>query len=187
MIGQMWLAAGKISSSASQSLPNLRDFLIFPTVYDGRARSRDFRAVTIPTMGTDYKSSAFRDLSFSNGAHMQPIDFRYRLSDQGRIVLGPLSSEETLEFEELSRRDREGLIDLPSELRLLELYVKYNGLGAQAPLAPLELALESACQVSETPRRRRLPPPRPSRPRNYVVPMIVMMGMSFMLIALFIS
>lgn len=134
-------------------------------------------------MGTDYKSSAFRDWSFSNGAHMQPIDFRYRLSDQGRIVLGPLSSEETLEFEELSRRDREGLIDLLSELRLLELYVKYNGSGAQAPLAPSEPAF----RVSETPRRRRSPPPRPSRPRNYVVPMIVVMGMSFMLIALFIS
>ena len=122
---------------------------------------------------------------------MQPIDFRYRLSDQGRIVLGPLSSEETVEFEELSRRDRDGLIDLPSELRLLELYLKYNGLDVQAPLAPSELALEPALepafQVSETPRRRRSPPLRPSRPRNYVVPMIVMMGMSFMLIALFIS
>jgi len=113
---------------------------------------------------------------------MQPIDFRYRLSDQGRIVLGPLSSEETLEFEELSRRDREGLMDLSSELRLLELYVKYSGSGAQAPLAPSEPAF----QVSEAPRRRR---PRPSRQRNYVyvVPMIVMMGMSFMLIALLIS
>lgn len=53
---------------------------------------------------------------------MESIDFRYRLSDQGRIVLGPLSSEETLEFEELSRRDREGLMDLTSELRLLELH-----------------------------------------------------------------
>ncbi len=114
---------------------------------------------------------------------MQPIDFRYRLSDRGRIVLGPLSSEQTLEFEELSRRDREGLIDLPSELRLLELYGKYNGSGAQAPLAPSEPAF----RVSEIPRRRRSPPPRPSRPRNYVVPMIVVMGMSFMLIALFIS
>jgi hypothetical protein len=40
--------------------------------------------------------------------------------------------------------------------------------------------------VSETPQRRR-PPPRPSRQRNYAVPMIVVMGMSFMLIALFIS
>ena len=62
---------------------------------------------------------------------MESIDFRYRLSDQGRIVLGPLSSEETLEFEELSRRDREGLIDLTSELRLLELYVKYIGSDAR--------------------------------------------------------
>jgi hypothetical protein len=114
---------------------------------------------------------------------MQPIDFRYRLSDQGRIVLGPLSSEETLEFEELSRRDREGLIDLLSELRLLELYVKYNGSDVQAPLAPSEPAFH----VSETPRRRRPRPSPSSRQRNYVVPMIVVMGMSFMLIALFIS
>src|SRR4051794_12654050 len=124
--------------------------------------------------------SLFQDCSFSNGAHaMQPIDFRYRLSDQGRIVLGPLSSEETLEFEVLSRRDREGLIDLASELRLLELYVKYNGPDAPVPLAT------SAHRLSEAPRRRksrRMPPPR-----NYVIPMAVMIGASFVLIALLIS
>jgi len=114
---------------------------------------------------------------------MESIDFRYRLSDQGRIVLGPLSSEETLEFEELSRRDREGLIDLSSELRLLELYVKYIGSDAKVSLAPSE----PESQVPETPRRRRPPPRRPSRHRNLMVPMIVVMGMSFMLIALFIS
>jgi hypothetical protein len=113
---------------------------------------------------------------------MESFDFRYRLSDQGRIVLGPLSAGETLEFEELSRRDREGLMDLSSELRLLELYVKYTGSDARVPLAPSE----PASLVSETPQRRR-PPPRPSRQRNYAVPMIVVMGMSFMLIALFIS
>jgi hypothetical protein len=113
---------------------------------------------------------------------MESFDFRYRLSDQGRIVLGPLSAGETLEFEELSRRDREGLMDLSSELRLLELYVKYTGSDARVPLAPSE----PASLASETPQRRR-PPPRPSRQRNYAVPMIVVMGMSFMLIALFIS
>jgi hypothetical protein len=119
---------------------------------------------------------------------METIDFRYRLSDQGRIVLGPLSSEETLEFEELSRRDREGLIDLTSELRLLELYVKYIGSDAKVSLAPSGPAsLVEESHVSETPRRRSPPPRRPSRRRNYVVPMIVVMGMSFMLIALFIS
>jgi hypothetical protein len=112
---------------------------------------------------------------------MESIDFRYRLSDQGRIVLGPLSSEETLEFEELSRRDREGLIDLTSELRLLELYVKYIGSDARVSLAPSE------SQVSETPRRRRPLPRRLSRQRDFIVPMIVVVGMSFMLIALFIS
>ncbi|MHC2192412.1 hypothetical protein ACVJF1_005045 [Bradyrhizobium diazoefficiens] len=64
---------------------------------------------------------------------MQPIDFRYRLSDRGRIVLGQLSTEETVEFELLTRRDREGLMDLPSELRLLELYVKYVGARALKP------------------------------------------------------
>lgn len=114
---------------------------------------------------------------------MESIDLRYRLSDQGRIVLGPLSSEETLEFEQLTRRDREGLIDLTSELRLLELYVKYIGSDARISLAPSE----PASQVSEPPRRRSPPPLRRARQRNYVVPMMVMMGMSFMLIALFIS
>ena len=119
---------------------------------------------------------------------MESIDFRYSLSDQGRIVLGPLSSEETLEFEELSRRDREGLIDLTSELRLLELYVKYIGSDAKISLAPSEsTSLVSDPQVSETPRRRRPLPRRPSRQRDFIVPMIVVVGMSFMLIALFIS
>jgi hypothetical protein len=116
---------------------------------------------------------------------MQPIDFRYRLSDQGRIVLGQLSSEETLEFEVLSRRDREGLIDLPSELRLLELYVKYNGASTEAPLAPSEPS-EPAFQARETPRWRG-PPPRPSRQHAYIVPMVIVMSMSFMLIAMLIS
>jgi hypothetical protein len=112
---------------------------------------------------------------------MQPIDFRYRLSDQGRIVLGPLSSEETLEFEELSRRDREGLMDLRSELRLLELYVKYTGSGAQAALAPSA----PASQANELQRRR--PPTRTARPRNYIVSMFVIASVSFTLIALLVS
>lgn len=78
----------------------------------------------------------FQDYTFSNRSQaVQPIDFHYRLSDQGRIVLGQLSSQETVEFELLSRRHREGLMDLPSELRLLELYVKYIGSGAEAALA----------------------------------------------------
>lgn len=114
---------------------------------------------------------------------MEAIDFRYRLSDQGRIVLGALSSEETLEFEELTRRDREGLIDLTSELRLLELYVKYIGSDAKVPLAPSE----PTSQTSGTSRPRRRQPNRPSRLRNLVVPMIVVMGMSVMLIALFVG
>ncbi|WP_027545594.1 hypothetical protein [Bradyrhizobium sp. WSM2254] len=113
---------------------------------------------------------------------MQPIDFRYRLSDQGRIVLGQLSSEETVEFELLSRRDREGLMDLPSELRLLELYVKYVGSGAEAALAPTELAWH---QIA--PRPKRPPPSRTARPRGYVVSMIVIASVSFTLIALLVS
>ena len=69
----------------------------------------------------------FQDYTFSNRSQaVQPIDFHYRLSDQGRIVLGQLSSQETVEFELLSRRHREGLMDLPSELRLLELYVNIS-------------------------------------------------------------
>jgi hypothetical protein len=58
---------------------------------------------------------------------MPPTEFRYRLSDKGRIVLGQLTSEETLEFEVLSLKERDGTTDLQSELRLLDLYVKYNG------------------------------------------------------------
>ncbi|MBR0775614.1 hypothetical protein JQ543_20335 [Bradyrhizobium diazoefficiens] len=112
---------------------------------------------------------------------MQPIDFRYRLSDQGRIVLGPLSSEETLEFEVLSRRDREGLIDLSSELRLLELYVKYNGPDAPVPLP----TSESARWLGDAPRRRK--PQRMPRPGNYVIPVAVMMSLSFVLIALLVG
>lgn len=111
---------------------------------------------------------------------MQPIDLRYRLSDQGRIVLGQLSSEETVEFELLSHRDREGLMDLPSELRLLELYVKHAGSGAEATLAPSE----TTWRVEDTPRRRR---PQTARPRNYVLSMIVIASVSFTLIALLVS
>jgi hypothetical protein len=127
--------------------------------------------------------SLFQDCSFSNGAHaMLPIDFRYRLSDQGRIVLGPLSSEETVEFELLSQRDREGLMDLPSELRLLELYVKYVGCSAEAPLAP-----SGSARDIEPPRPRRPRPPRTPRASNYIVSMIVIASVSFTLIALLVS
>ncbi|MBR0785683.1 hypothetical protein [Bradyrhizobium iriomotense] len=114
---------------------------------------------------------------------MQPIDFRYRLSDQGRIVLGRLSSEETVEFELLSRRDREGLMDLASELRLLELYVKYSGSGADAALAP---SLPDRHSV-EPPRPRRPTSSRTARPRNYIVSMLVIASVSFTLIALLVS
>jgi hypothetical protein len=123
----------------------------------------------------------FQDYSFSNGSQaVQPIDFRYRLSDRGRIVLGPLSSEETVEFELLSQREREGLMDLPSELRLLELYVKYVGSGAEVADAPAERA-------GQEPPRRRRPPSRTARPRSYIVSMIVIAGVSFTLIALLVS
>ncbi|WP_256805681.1 hypothetical protein [Bradyrhizobium sp. Bra64] len=125
----------------------------------------------------------FRDYSFSNGSQaMQPLDFHYRLSDRGRIVLGQLSSEETVEFELLSRRDREGLMDLASELRLLELYVKYIGSGAEAGGAPTE----PVRQISEPPRRQQ-PPARTAQPRNYIVSMIVIASVSFTLIALLVS
>jgi hypothetical protein len=125
--------------------------------------------------------SLFQDYSFSNGAlALQPIDFRYRLSDQGRIVLGQLSSEETVEFELLSRRDREGLMDLASELRLLELYVKYLRPGAEAALAPA-----GPVRDLEPPRSRR--PSRTARPRDYIVSMIVIASVSFTLIALLVS
>lgn len=62
---------------------------------------------------------------------MRPTEFQYRLSDEGHVVLGQLTSEETLEFEVLSRQERDGLMDLHSELRLLDLYVKCNGQAAR--------------------------------------------------------
>ncbi len=114
---------------------------------------------------------------------MQSLEFHYRLSDQGRVVLGQLSSEETVEFEVLSRRDREGLMDLRSELRLLELYVKYIGSGAQAALAPSG----PAWQVSEPSWRRRPPPARTVRPRNYIVSLIVIASVSFTLVTWLVS
>lgn len=114
---------------------------------------------------------------------MQPLDFRYHLSKQGRLVLGPLSSEETLEFELLSRRDREGLMDLSSELRLLELYVKYVGPGTRTALAPEERASHAVA----APQRRRPPSSRTARPHNYLLSMIVVAGVSFTLIALLAS
>jgi hypothetical protein len=143
---------------------------------------------------------------FKTGSQtVQPTDFRYRMSDQGRIVLGPLSSDETLEFEVLSRRDREGRLDLPSELRLLELYVKYSGSSTQVPLAPLQPADEpfeqgplepgyapfgpadfgSVDEMSE-PRPSRKPQPLSSS-HNYVVPIVVVMSVGFMLIAMLAS
>jgi hypothetical protein len=126
----------------------------------------------------------FQDCSFSDGSHtMQPIDFRYRLSDQGRIVLGRLSSEETVEFELLSRRDREGLMDLSSELRLLELYVKYVGSDTQVTLAPSE----PGWQMNVPLQRRRPPPARTAHPLNYILSMIVIASVSFTLIALLVS
>lgn len=114
---------------------------------------------------------------------MQPIDFHYRLSDQGRIVLGQLSSEETAEFESLSRREREGLMDLVSELRLLELYVKYVGSGADTDLAPSEPGWHDIMPS----RPRRPPRSRTARPRNYIVSMLVIASVSFTLIALLVS
>ncbi|MCP3385705.1 hypothetical protein NLM31_35505 [Bradyrhizobium sp. CCGUVB4N] len=179
----------EIRSTTSQCVHNLRDFPLSPGVYDdggqtGAVAHRDDCAtVTSRQRSRNIMVPHFQDQSFSNGTHMESIDFRYRLSDEGRIVLGPLSSEETREFEELTRRDREGLIDLTSELRLLELYVKYMGSDAKVSLVPSE----PASHVRETPRRRKLPPRHQARQRNLVVPMIVVMGMSFMLIALFIS
>jgi hypothetical protein len=113
---------------------------------------------------------------------MQPIDFRYRMSDQGRVVLGSLSSEETLEFEMLSRRDREGELDLPNELRLLELYVKYHGSNPQVPLAPLE-PLDD--ELIETPLPRSSSPRAPEQ--AYVVAFVAVMSVGFIVIAMLIN
>jgi hypothetical protein len=82
---------------------------------------------------------------------MPPTEFRYRLSDEGRIVLGQLTSEETLEFEVLSQRERDGSIDLQSELRLLELYVKYHG-----PVSRPRHCPQTTAPTSPTPSRDRM-------------------------------
>jgi hypothetical protein len=128
---------------------------------------------------------------------MQPIDFRYRMSDQGRVVLGSLSSEETLEFEVLSRREREGVIDLPNELRLLELYVKYHGCNTQVPLAPQRPFDESLEEPLKKPFEEpfddliETPPPRSSSPRApeqaYVVALVAVMSVGFIVIAMLIN
>ena len=115
---------------------------------------------------------------------MQPIDFRYRMSDQGRVVLGSLSSEETLEFEVLSRRDRDGVIDLANELRLLELYVKYHGSNHQVPLAPLE-PVDDLDDLIETPLPRASSPRAPEQ--AYVVAFVAVMSVGFIVIAMLIN
>ena len=88
---------------------------------------------------------------------MPHMELRYRLSDKGRIVLGQLTSEETLEFEALSQQDREGRIDLQSQLRLLELYVKYRGPtsipGHKNPQRTKSIPLKT----ERTMRRQQLP------------------------------
>ena len=117
----------------------------------------------------------FQDYSFSNRSQaVEPIDFHYRLSDQGRIVLGQLSSQETVEFELLSRRHREGLMDLPSELRLLELVCEIYRLGRQGSLAPSELAC--LWRIRRASRSERFGDRRVSAitfhvvvPRNYIL------------------
>ncbi|MBR1091207.1 hypothetical protein JQ621_27435 [Bradyrhizobium manausense] len=112
---------------------------------------------------------------------MQPIDFRYRMSDQGRVVLGSLSSEETLEFEVLSQRDREGVIDLPNELRLLELYVKYHSSNPEVPLAPLE----PLDDLLETPLPRTSSRRAPEQ--AYVVAFVAVLSVGFIVIAMLIN
>lgn len=112
---------------------------------------------------------------------MQPIDFRYRMSDQGRVVLGSLSSEETLEFEVLSQRDREGVIDLPNELRLLELYVKYHSSNPEVPLAPLE----PFDDLLETPLPRTSSRRAPEQ--AYVVAFVAVLSVGFIVIAMLIN
>src|SRR4051812_2601477 len=91
---------------------------------------------------------------------MTPTEFRYRLSDQGRIVLGQLTSEETLEFEVLSLRERNGTIDLQSELRLLDLYVKYQGPVSRPRLGPRRTATASptSSRARTKPMSHRQPP-----------------------------
>lgn len=57
---------------------------------------------------------------------MDPADFRYRVADDGRIVVVGLTQEETLEFETLFRRRGDVATELSCELRLLELFLKHH-------------------------------------------------------------
>jgi hypothetical protein len=99
---------------------------------------------------------------------MTRTEFRYRLSDEGRIVLGQLTSEETLEFEVLSLRERDGTIDLQSELRLLDLYVKYTG----PMLRPHEP--QRSATASPAPSRSRTKAPSHLRlPRSIAMMLII--------------
>src|ERR1700692_1800508 len=57
---------------------------------------------------------------------MTPSDFfGYQISDSGRLVLPGLTPEETLEYEMLSRQEREQR-DRLTEMRQLELYLKQH-------------------------------------------------------------
>jgi len=100
---------------------------------------------------------------------MTPTEFRYRLSDEGRIVLGQLTSEETLEFEVLSLRERDGTIDLQSELRLLDLYVKHNG-----PMSRPRHEPQRSATASPAPSRSRTKAPSHLRlPRSIAMMLII--------------
>ncbi|HEV2153148.1 hypothetical protein [Bradyrhizobium sp.] len=85
------------------------------------------------------------------------MELRYRLSDEGRIVLGQLTSEETLEFEVLSQQDRDGRNDLQSQLRLLELYVKYSGPASTPRHKNLPRTKSIQLKTERTMRRQQLP------------------------------
>ena len=88
---------------------------------------------------------------------MTSVDFfGYQIGDDGRLTLPGLTKEETLEFELLTRRDRD-LGDRSSEMRELELYLKQHkaiaaqgrdfqggdlqgrGFEVDAPTAPLKI------------------------------------------------
>jgi hypothetical protein len=64
---------------------------------------------------------------------MTPADFfGYQIGDDGRLILPGLTSEETLEFEILSRKG-EARLDHAGELRQRELYLKQQTAAAIGP------------------------------------------------------
>jgi hypothetical protein len=112
---------------------------------------------------------------------MNPKDFRYRVADDGRIVVVGLTLQETLEFETLFRWKDDTVTDTPRELRLLELYLKHHAaLSSRCPIADAGTELfdlRHSREVSSSGHRRVRQPARMSQ-RIHVRRSAVVIGMA---------